>query len=136
MPKNRFLSLIEKMAKARNQSVEEFAKSFRYKPEGMQFLRDYDWFYPTYYLIQIIYHKLDLNTWEEEKLGSLVESSSEQKPAVAMYEMIKMLDVLPVECWTEILEEARRQIELFYCIDLNDSDDWEIPIDFKGHFQR
>ena len=96
MPKNRFLSLIEKMAKARNQSVEEFAKSFRYKPEGLQFLRDHAWFNPTNYHIHIIYNKLDLNTWEEEKLGRLADSSSEQKPADAMYEMIKILDILPV----------------------------------------
>ena len=133
MPKNRFLSLIEKMAKERNQSVEEFAKSFRYKPEGVQFLRDNDWFFPTDYLIHIMYHKLDLTTWEEEKLGSLAYNSSEKKPADATYEMIKILDRLPVECWTEILEEARRQIELYHCIDLNDPREWEIPFDCKDH---
>ena len=136
MSKNRFLSLIEKMAKARNQSVEEFAKSFRYKPEGVQFLRDHYWFNPTRYHIYIIFNKVDLELWEEEKLERLADSSAEQKPADATYEMIQIMDRLPEECCAEILEEARRQIELFYCIDLNDLGEWEGPYDVKDDFKR
>ena len=112
MPKNRFLSLIEKMAKARNQSVEEFAKSFRYEPEGVQFLRDNFWFNPSEALLRILAEEVELTVEEDQDLSELEFDSMDQTPADSLFEMIQIFELLlSAGIYTSVMEVARQNVE-------------------------
>ena len=127
---NPFLDLVEKMAKRRKKSVEEFAERFRFTPKGLDFLKDCYWFYPSEALIDILREEVELTDAEELKLEKILFKSQDLEPAEIVFEIIQIIEwMINAGNYQGMMEAARREIEKAYCFDqpnwYREREEWE-----------
>ena len=115
--KNPFLSWLEKLARDRKQSLEDFAEDFHFTHAGIQMLRQYPWFYPSTDMLDILGDEIELTEDEDWELSELLEASLDPTLEAGTTELTNIYELLPMGYCTTVMNVARKQMELYFCFD-------------------
>lgn len=115
--RNAFLCLLEKLAGARKQPLEEFAVSFHFTREGIQMLREYPWLYPSAAMITILRDEIELTEDESWELSELQEAGFDPTLEAGINELTRIYELLPMGYCTSVMNVARKQMEIYFCFE-------------------
>lgn len=122
--KNGLLSYLEKMAEHNHSTLETFANYCHFTSAGIEFLRQNPWFQPSSAILTIMFEEFDEDIEGTESTESLVLQSDQLTDAHYLQDfesvredLLRMLDLLPLEDCQNIAELARRYVETSYCLE-------------------